>query len=133
MNRRELLINHMLQKGYKYMESDVFDMADRIKEYDEDLILFFNTAKGRYEIHSCTFFPSAKPTYCVSSNRLEDLIKRLMIADNATRYGFKEKMNDIDKSYKAKEKNEKEKQRDKQRETKKDIEQRLKLKQHFAM
>lgn len=93
MNRRELLIKHFTSLGYKLIESDNFNIANRIERYDKDLILFFNPKTKRYEIHSCTFFPSKRPTYCVGSPFLDsELILMLKRADNRTEFGFREKM-----------------------------------------
>lgn len=134
MNRKEYLINHLLKRGYRHIEDDIYDISKRVSEYDEDLILFFNPRRQRYEIHSCTFFPSARPTYCVGSNRLDaELIYTLRMADNRTEYGFKEKMKDIDKGYDLKEERENKAVEIIQKEVKKDTKQRLKMKQHFSM
>ena len=134
MNRKEGLIKHLRERGYLHIEDDICDIAQRINEYDEDLLLFFNPTKERYEIHSCTFFPSKRPTYCVSSNTLDcRIIDTLRWSDNRSDYGFKEKMNDIDRSYELEEEKKAQVEREMQREVKKDVETRLKLKQHFSM
>jgi len=65
MNRKGLLINHLRKLDYRLMEDDVYNIANNLREYDDDLILFFNPKGERYEVHSCTFFPSKKATYCV--------------------------------------------------------------------
>lgn len=95
MNRKELLINHLRKSGYQLMESDVYNIVDKLREYDKDLILFFNN--GRYEIHSCTFFPFRRVTYCVSSDKLEDVFYRLKQADNRVT-DFEEKMKQVEES-----------------------------------
>lgn len=97
MNRKELLINHLRKSGYQLMESDVFNIANNLREYDNDLILFFNPKGERYEIHSCTFFPYKKVTYCVSSDNLEDIFYKVKKADNRV-VGFEEKMKQVDES-----------------------------------
>jgi hypothetical protein len=97
MNRKELLINHLRKSGYQLMEDDVYNIAKELREYDNDLILFFNPILGRYEVHTCTFFPSNRPTYCVSSNKLEDVFYKIKQADNRV-MDFEEKMNKIDES-----------------------------------
>ena len=56
MDRKGLLINHLRKSGYQLMESDVYNIAEELRNYDNDLILFFNPKGERYEIHSCTFF-----------------------------------------------------------------------------
>ena len=97
MDRRELLINHMRKSGYQLMEDDVFNTANNLRQYDDDLILFFNPKEERYEIHSCTFFPSKKVTYCVSSDKLEDVFYKLKQADNRV-IDFKKKMEMVEES-----------------------------------
>lgn len=91
--RKELLINHFQKLGYKLITSDSYNIANRIEKYDRDLILFFNPKRQRYEIHSCTFFPSARPTYVCGSPYLDaELILFMKRADNRTEFGFREKM-----------------------------------------
>jgi len=97
MDRRELLINHMRKSGYQLMEDDVFNTANNLRQYDDDLILFFNPKEGRYEVHTCTFFPSKKSTYCISSKTLEDVFYRLRQADNRV-IDFKKKMEMVEES-----------------------------------
>lgn len=97
MDRRELLINHMRKSGYQLMEDDVFNTANNLRQYDDDLILFFNPKEERYEIHSCTFFPSKKVTYCVSSDKLEDVFYKLKQADNKV-IEFEKKMKMVEES-----------------------------------
>ncbi len=97
MDRRELLINHMRKSGYQLMEDDVFNTANNLRQYDDDLILFFNPKEERYEVHTCTFFPSKKPTYCISSKTLEDVFYRLRQADNRV-IDFKKKMEMVEES-----------------------------------
>lgn len=97
MDRRELLINHMRKSGYQLMEDDVFNTANNLRQYDDDLILFFNPKEERYEIHSCTFFPSKKVTYCVSSDKLEDVFYKLKQADNRV-IEFEKKMKMVEES-----------------------------------
>ncbi len=134
MNRKEYLVKHLRERGYHHIEDDVYDIAKRISEYDEDLILFFNPHIKRYEIHSCTFFPSSRPTYCVGSNKLDaELLYTLRMADNRTEYGFKEKMDDVEESIIREEIRKKNAVEDVQKEAAKDAKQRLKMKQHFAM
>ncbi|GEM_PF-2520930 len=134
MNRKELLVKRLREKGYLHIEDDVYDIAQRISEYDEDLILFFNPYFKRYEIHSCTFFPSSRPTYCVGTDILDSrLLFKLRMADNRTEYGFKEKMKDIEKGYELEETRKEKITDDIQNEVKKDVKQRLKMKQHFTM
>jgi len=99
MERRNLLINFLTSLGYKLIMSDNFNIANRIEKYDKDLLLFFNPKYPRYEIHSCTFFPSNRPTYCVSSPCLDsELILKLKRADNRTEFGFREKMDLVEQS-----------------------------------
>jgi len=99
MERKEQLINFFTSLGYKLIESDNYNIANRIRRYDKDLILFFNPKMPRYEIHSCTFFPSNRPTYCVGSPYLDsELILKLKRADNRTEFGFREKMDLIEES-----------------------------------
>jgi hypothetical protein len=97
MDRRELLINHMRKSGYQLMEDDVFNTANNLRQYDDDLILFFNPKEERYEVHSCTFFPSKKVTYCVSSDKLEDVFYKLKQADNKV-IEFEKKMKMVEES-----------------------------------
>ena len=67
MNRKELLINHLRKSGYQLMEDDVFNIADKLREYDNDLILFFNN--GRYEIHLVpSFLLGELPIVCQVTN-----------------------------------------------------------------
>ena len=134
MDRKEGLIRKMLMRGYKHIEDDVYEIAKRVNEYDEDLLLFFNPKMKRYEIHSCTFFPSSRPTYCISGEHLDyRLIDALRWADNRTDYGFNEKMSDIEKSYEQEELSKEKKVEDMQHEVKKDVKQRLQMTQHFYM
>ena len=98
MERRNQLINFLTSLGYKLIESDNYNLANRIKKYDKDLLLFFNPKYPRYEIHSCTFFPSNRPTYCISSPYLDsELILKLKRADNRTEFDFREKMDLLDR------------------------------------
>lgn len=97
MDRKELLINHLRKSGYQLMESDVYNIAEELRNYDNDLILFFNPKGERYEIHSCAFFPSKKVTYCVSSDKLEDVFYRLRQADNRV-IDFEKKMKMVEES-----------------------------------
>jgi hypothetical protein len=94
---RELLINHLRKLGYQLMEDDVYNIANELREYDKDLILFFNPRGQRYEVHTCTFFPYVKATYCVSSDTLEDIFYKIRQADNRVT-DFEEKMKQIDES-----------------------------------
>ena len=99
MERRNQLINFLTSLGYKLIESDNYNLANRIKKYDKDLLLFFNPKYPRYEIHSCTFFPSNRPTYCISSEYLDsELLLKLKRADNRTEFGFREKMDLVEQS-----------------------------------
>lgn len=87
------MINHYSKLGYKLILSDVYNISKRIEKYDKDLILFFNPSRERYEIHSCTFFPSSRPTYVCGSPFLDsELILFMKRADNRTEFGFREKM-----------------------------------------
>ncbi len=97
MNRKGLLINHLRKLDYRLMEDDVYNIANNLREYDDDLILFFNPKEGRYEVHTCTFFPSKKSTYCISSKNLEDVFYRLRQADNRV-IDFKKKMEMVEES-----------------------------------
>lgn len=97
MNRKGLLINHLRKLGYRLMEDDVYNIANNLREYDDDLILFFNPKEERYEVHSCTFFPSKKVTYCVSSDKLEDVFYKLKQADNKV-IEFEKKMKMVEES-----------------------------------
>ena len=97
MNRKGLLINHLRKLGYRLMEDDVYNIANDLREYDDDLILFFNPKEGRYEVHSCTFFPYKKVTYCVSSDKLEDAFYKLKQADNKV-IEFEKKMKMVEES-----------------------------------
>lgn len=97
MNRKELLINHFRKSGYQLMEDDVYNIANELREYDEDLILFFNPRGQRYEVHSCTFFPYTRATYCVSSETLDTILYKIKLADNKVT-SFEEKMDKIDES-----------------------------------
>ncbi len=134
MNRKEYLVKHLIERGYHHIEDDVYDIAKRTSEYDEDLILFFNPHIKRYEIHSCTFFPSTRPTYCVGSDKLDaELLYMLRMADNRTEYGFKEKMDDVEESIIREEIRKQNAVEDIQKEAAKDAKQRLQMKQHFAM
>ncbi len=97
MNRKGLLINHLRKLDYRLMEDDVYNIANNLREYDDDLILFFNPKEGRYEVHTCTFFPSKKSTYCISSKTLEDVFYRLRQADNKV-IEFEKKMKMVEES-----------------------------------
>jgi len=97
MNRKGLLINHLRKLDYRLMEDDVYNIANNLREYDDDLILFFNPKGERYEVHSCTFFPSKKATYCVSSDKLEDVFYKLKQADNKV-IEFEKKMKMVEES-----------------------------------
>lgn len=97
MDRKELLINHLRKSGYQLMESDVYNIAEELRNYDNDLILFFNPKGERYEVHSCTFFPSKKVTYCISSDKLEDVFYKLKQADNRV-IDFEKKMKMVEES-----------------------------------
>ena len=97
MDRKGLLINHLRKSGYQLMESDVYNIAEELRNYDNDLILFFNPKGERYEVHSCTFFPSKKVTYCISSDKLEDVFYKLKQADNRV-IDFEKKMKMVEES-----------------------------------
>ena len=95
---REEFIRYFKGLGYIPIEDDVFNIAKRLRKYDNDLILFFNPRNKRYEVHSCTFFPSKRPTYCVSCEFLDyEIILKIRQADNRV-IGFNEKMKMIDES-----------------------------------
>lgn len=130
MNRKELLINHLRKSGYQLMESDVYNIVDKLREYDEDLILFFNN--GRYEIHSCTFFPFRRVTYCVSSDKLEDIFYKLKQADNRVT-GFEEKMKQVEESKLKQEIEKAKKEADLRENFTKEVEKVDKGIKHFAM
>lgn len=105
MDKRRTLIDRMLKRGYKLIENDVFNIANRIRKYDKDLVLFFNPYRGAYEVHTSFYITTSRPTYCVSSDSLDySLILKLKRADNRTEYGFREKLDDIEKSYDQEEK-----------------------------
>ena len=113
MDRKELLINYFSKLGYKLITSDNYNIANRVKKYDKDLILFFNPNRKRYEIHSCTFFPSNRPTYCVGSPYLDsELILMLKRADNRTEFSFREKMDVLDNEELKRELDSKKKEQD---------------------
>jgi len=113
MGRKELLIKFFTSLGYKLITSDNFNIAKRIEKYDKDLILFFNPKMLRYEVHSCTFFPSSRPTYCVGSPYLDsELILMLKRADNRTEFGFREKMDVLDQEELEREIESKKKEKD---------------------
>ena len=113
MRRKELLIKFFTSLGYKLITSDNFNIAKRIEKYDKDLILFFNPKMLRYEVHSCTFFPSSRPTYCVGSPYLDsELILMLKRADNRTEFGFREKMDVLDQEELEREIESKKKEKD---------------------
>lgn len=96
--RKELLINHFRKLGYKLITSDPYNIANRIEKYDKDLVLFFNPTRKRYEIHSCTFYPSTRPTYVCGGPYLDaELILFMKRADNRTEFGFREKMDLLDR------------------------------------
>lgn len=99
MDKRELLIEYFKKLGYKHIEDDSYNIAKRVKKYDKELVLLFNPKMERYEVHTCAFFPSSRPTYCVGCNHLDyELIHRLKEADNRTEYGFREKMDEIEQA-----------------------------------
>lgn len=102
--RKELLISHFSKLGYKLITSDSYNIAKRIEKYDKDLVLFFNPTRKRYEIHSCTFFPSNRPTYVCGSPYLDaELILFMKRADNRTEFGFREKMDLLDREERQRE------------------------------
>jgi hypothetical protein len=102
--RKELLISRFQKLGYKLITSDSYNIAKRIEKYDSDLVLFFNPARKRYEIHSCTFFPSSRPTYVCGSPYLDaELILYMKRADNRTEFGFREKMDLLDREERQRE------------------------------
>jgi len=98
MRRKELLIEHFISLGYKLITSDSYNIANRIEKYDKDLVLFFNPNRKRYEVHTSFCFPSKRPTYCVGNPYLDsELILMLKRADNRTEFGFREKMDILDR------------------------------------
>lgn len=100
MDKRNKLINTMLDRGYSLIEDDVYHIAQRLQKYDKDLCLFFNPYRGAYEIHT----PLYSPSYCVSNEHCDyELLLKLKRADNRTEYGFREKMDEIDKEQELKE------------------------------
>jgi len=104
MNRKELLISHFSRLGYKLITSDSYNIAKRIEKYDKDLVLFFNPTRKRYEIHSCTFFPSSRPTYVCGCPHLDsEIILFMKRADNRTEFGFREKMDLLDREERQRE------------------------------
>lgn len=111
--RKELLINHFQKLGYKLITSDSYNIANRIEKYDKDLVLFFNPTRKRYEIHSCTFFPSNRPTYVCGSPYLDaELILFMKRADNRTEFGFREKMDLLDREEEQREIEKRNKEKD---------------------
>lgn len=113
MRRKELLINKFTSLGYKLITSDSYNIANRIEKYDKDLVLFFNPNRKRYEIHTSSFFPSKLPTYCVGSPYLDsELILMLKRADNRTEFGFREKMDILEREELQREINANKKEKD---------------------
>lgn len=113
MRRKELLIKFFTSLGYKLITSDNYNIANRIEKYDKDLVLFFNPNRKRYEVHTSSFFPSKRPTYCVGSPYLDsELILMLKRADNRTEFGFREKMDVLDQEELGKEIESKKKEQD---------------------
>ncbi len=111
--RKELLINHFQKLGYKLITSDSYNIANRIEKYDKDLVLFFNPTRRRYEIHSCTFFPSARPTYVCGNPYLDaEIIMFMKRADNRTEFGFREKMDLLDREEEQREIEKRNKEKD---------------------
>lgn len=101
MDKKNKLIRRLSSKGYKLIEDDVYNISKRIRQYDKDLLLFFNPSNGAYEIHTSLSLPS----YCVSSDVLDSrLLLKLKRADNRTEYGMREKMDEIEREQEEKEK-----------------------------
>lgn len=111
---KERKLKTLLQKrGYKIIDSDVYNISKRLKEYDRDLVLCFNPHRGRYEVHTCLYIlhKVLLPTYCISCENLNgEILEKIKKADNRSTYDFNQKMKDIDtfmmKKEKDKEKNE---------------------------
>ena len=100
MDKKNKLIDKMLDRGYHLVENDVYNIAQRLQKYDKDLCLFFNPYRGAYEIHT----PLYSPSYCVSNEYCDyELLLKLKRADNRTEYGFREKMDEIDREQELKE------------------------------
>lgn len=100
MEQKNKLISRLLERGYQLVEHDVYNIVQRLQKYDKDLCLFFNPYRGAYEIHT----PLYSPSYCVSSEHCDyELLLKLKRADNRTEYGFREKMDEIDKEQELKE------------------------------
>ncbi|MDD3174570.1 MAG: hypothetical protein PHF63_13080 [Herbinix sp.] len=111
--KREQFIDYFKSLGYILIESDNYNIANRIRKYDKNLFLFFNPKRKRYEIHSCTFFPSNRPTYCVGSPYLDsELILMLKRADNRTEFGLREKMDLLEREELQRENENKKKEQD---------------------
>lgn len=95
---REQFIDYLSKKGYIPIEDDVYNISKRIKKYDNDLVLFYNPGNKRYEVHTCTFFPSKRPTYCVSNEFCDyELLEKLRKADNRV-ITFNKKMQMVEES-----------------------------------
>lgn len=105
---KERKLKILLQKrGYRIVDSDVYNISKRLKEYDRDLVLCFNPYKGRYEVHTCLYIlnKALLPTYCISCEKLScEILNKIKKADNRSTYDFNQKMKDIDASMMKKEK-----------------------------
>lgn len=85
-------MQNLLEQGLIIIESDVFDICNRLKEYDQDLVLCYDERKEVYQVWT-------KGGNCAAvSDKLDArLIEAVKCADGRTSYGFKAKLDAVRK------------------------------------
>lgn len=76
------------------IQSDVYDIAKRISEYDEDLVTVYNGQMDEFQVYDTKTFPIM--TVATFAKELDSrLIEKVKRADNRTSYGMRAKLDDI--------------------------------------
>ena len=94
------------KKGLKVIESDVYDIAQRISAYDPNLVTTWNPKQEEYQVYDCRLFPHIMMAtwHNVLDRRLLERVRR---ADGRTEYGTKAKLDEVQAEHEKKELDEK--------------------------
>lgn len=82
----------MIIKRKEVIESDVLEICEKLKKYDENLRVTFNERKQEFEVYNI----ETKPTLVTWAKHLDQrLIDKVMKSDNRTDYNFSDKVTEI--------------------------------------
>ena len=103
---KHLIHDTLAKNGLIVIESDVFDIAKRISEYDKDLVTVYNGQKDEFQVWDTKGFPNM--VVATFAKELDArLIERVKRADNRTSYGMRAKLDEIKKEQDKREVDEK--------------------------